>query len=54
MENGCIAEEDMCANVEYWVLGHFKRKEGDTKQRHAHHAVVGARQLGRVQRGGRR
>ena len=31
MENGCIAEEDMCANVEYLVLGHFKRKEGVTE-----------------------
>ena len=34
MENGCITEEDMCANVEYLVLGHFKRKEGDTKGTH--------------------
>ena len=34
MENGCITEEDMCANVEYLMLGHFKRKEGDTKGTH--------------------
>ena len=33
MANGCITEEDMCANVDYLVLGHFKRKEGDTKAR---------------------
>jgi len=34
MANGCITEEDMCANVDYLVLGHFKRKEGDTKGTH--------------------
>ena len=28
MENGCITEQEMCANVEYLVLGHFKRKAG--------------------------
>ena len=34
MENGCITEEEMCANVEYLVLGHFERKVGDTKGTH--------------------
>ena len=34
MANGCITEEDMCANVDYLLLGHFKRKEGDTKGTH--------------------
>ena len=43
MENGRNTEEEMRTNVEYLVLGHFKRKEGNAKQRHAHHAVVGAR-----------
>ena len=27
-------EEEMCANVEYLVLGHFERKVGDTKGTH--------------------
>ena len=34
MENGCITEQEMCANVEYLVLGHFKRKAGYTKGMH--------------------
>ena len=34
MENGCITEQEMCANVEYLVLGHFERKQGDTKGTH--------------------
>ena len=43
MENGCITEQEMCANVEYLVLGHFERKQGRRHEGHAHHAVVGAR-----------
>ena len=34
MENGRITEEEMRTNVEYMVLGHFERKEGDTKGTH--------------------
>ena len=34
MENGRITEEEMRTNVEYLVLGHFKRKEGDAKGTH--------------------
>ena len=34
MENGRITEDDMRTNVEYMVLGHFKRKEGGTKGMH--------------------
>ncbi len=43
MENGCITEEEMCANVEYLVLGHFERKVGDTKGTHTMLWYVGAR-----------
>ena len=35
MENGRITEEEMRTNVEYLLLGHFKRKEGDAKGMHA-------------------
>ena len=35
MENGRIREEEMRTNVEYLLLGHFKRKEGDAKGMHA-------------------
>jgi hypothetical protein len=31
MENGRIMEDEMRTNVEYLVLGHFKRKEGVTE-----------------------
>ena len=34
MENGRIREEEMRTNVEYLVLGHFKRKAGYTKGMH--------------------
>ena len=34
MVNGRITEEEMRTNVEYMVLGHFERKEGDTKGTH--------------------
>ena len=34
VENGLITEEEMRSNVEYLVLGHFERKEGDTKGTH--------------------
>ena len=34
MENGRITEEEMRTNVEYLVLGRFKRKEGDAKGTH--------------------
>ena len=34
MENGRISKDEMCTNVEYLVLGHFERKEGDTKGIH--------------------
>ena len=34
MENGRITEEEVRTNVEYMVLGHFERKEGDTKGTH--------------------
>ena len=34
VENGRITEEEMRTNVEYMVLGHFERKEGDTKGTH--------------------
>ena len=34
VENGLITEEEMRSNVEYLVLGHFERKEGDTKGKH--------------------
>ena len=37
MENGRISEDEMCTNVEYLVLGHFERKEGDTNEGHSHH-----------------
>ena len=43
MENGRVREEEMRTNVEYLVLGHFKRKQGGLHQRHAHHAMAGAR-----------
>ena len=45
MENGCITEEEMCANVEYLVLGHFKRKEGDTATPKARTPCCGWRSL---------
>ena len=35
VENGRITEEEMRTNVEYLLLGHFKRKEGDAKGMHA-------------------
>ena len=56
MENGCITEQEMCANVEYLVLGHFERKQGDTKGTHTMLwlAIADFDKLGRVQRGGRR
>ena len=57
MENGRITEEDMRTNVEYLVLGHFKRKEGDAKGTHTMLWLALAdfdNILGRVQRGGRR
>ena len=34
MENGRITEEEMRTNIDYLVLGHFKRKEGDAKGTH--------------------
>ena len=34
MENGRITEEEVRTNVEYMVLGHFTRKEGDAKGMH--------------------
>ena len=34
MENERITEEEVRTNVEYMVLGHFERKEGDTKGTH--------------------
>ena len=34
MENGRNTEEEMRTNVEYLVLGRFKRKEGDAKGTH--------------------
>ena len=34
MENGRIREEEMRTNVDYLVLGHFKRKAGYTKGMH--------------------
>ena len=34
VENGRIMEEEMRTNVEYLLLGHFKRKEGDAKGMH--------------------
>ena len=56
MENGCITEQEMCANVEYLVLGHFERKQGDTKGTHTMLwlAIADFDKLGRIQRGGRR
>ena len=33
-ENGLVTEEEMRENVEYLVLGHFERKEGDSKGTH--------------------
>ena len=45
MENGCITEQEMCANVEYLVLGHFKRKEGDTATPKARTPCCGWRSL---------
>ena len=56
MENGRIREEEMHTNVEYLVLGHFKRKAGYTKGMHIMLwlALADFDQLGRVQRGGRR
>ena len=55
MENGCITEQEMCANLEYLVLGHFERKQGDTKGTHTMLwlAIADFDKLGRVQRGGR-
>ena len=38
-------EEEMCANVEYLVLGHFKRKEGDTATPKARTPCCGWRSL---------
>ena len=56
MENGRIREEEMRTNVEYLVLGHFKRKAGYTKGMHIMLwlALADFDKLGRVQRGGRR
>ena len=56
MENGRIREEEMRTNVEYLVLGHFKRKAGYTKGMHTMLwlALADFDKLGRVQRGGRR
>jgi hypothetical protein len=34
VENGLVTEEEMRENVEYLVLGHFERKEGDSKGTH--------------------
>ena len=34
MEKGRITEEEVRTNVEYMVLGHFTRKEGDAKGMH--------------------
>ena len=48
--------EWVCANLEYLVLGHFERKQGDTKGTHTMLwlAIADFDKLGRVQRGGRR
>ena len=56
MENGRIREEEMRTNVDYLVLGHFKRKAGYTKGMHIMLwlALADFDKLGRVQRGGRR
>ena len=58
MENGRVREEEMRTNVEYLVLGHFKRKAGYTKGMHimlwVWLALADFDKLGRVQRGGRR
>ena len=50
MENGCITEQEVCANVEYLVLGHFERKQGDTKGTHTMLwlAIADFDKLGRV------
>ena len=56
VENGRIMEEEMRTNVEYLLLGHFKRKESDAKGMHIMLwlALADFDKLGRVQRGGRR